>query len=151
MMTLEEIEAMDLHRTAIHEAAHAIVDLRTGGAGGNVYLSRRTAFSDVVETRAWAGQYEGFCIADRTVVGLAGALAAYIHEEGGPDAASEDAVIAEVLDYIETGDIELSGTDAAMAGDYGPDDIERTVRLLFTHWGAIVERAQWEVSKALMA
>ena len=147
-MSRDQIERWDLLRAAIHEAAHAIVDLRTGGLGGQIELYR-VEEADLTEFKIWVGRFTGWRIVDRVAVGLAGVLAELIHDEGGPDSTTETDIAKNFTYGIDDGVIELSDTDAEMHGDYCYQDVERTVRLLFDHWSAVSERAEWERTKAL--
>lgn len=143
-MPLDLIAERDLLNVAIHEAAHAIADLKTGGAGGNIEICR-TGSDDPIGMRLWTGNYKGFHIQDRTAVGLAGLLAEMIQEEGGADAIDPPDLAFEFWDYIECGVIELSATDARSAGDYSPEDVERVAKILIEHWPLVVQRAQYEM------
>lgn len=147
MMSLKEICQRDLMDAAIHEAGHAIVDLQTGGVGGNIELYRVEA-ADGLETRLWAGRYTGFRIQDKAAVGLAGTLAVFILAEDEIGCTDPAGLAFEFVDYIEGSALVLSATDAALAGDYSVEDAERTLRILIENWALVIDRALLEMKCA---
>lgn len=151
----EEIEARELHRAALHEAAHLVVLSAFGGYGtARVWPNP----SGAIDETAWLGQVQMLAepgklpmspevmkqlnvltpLPDRWRVqfGLAGKVAEYMYE-GDSDAESVFSRLHKVLKY------EVSETDAAaMGSDWDVADVASTVALLQARWDEVKMNAE---------
>jgi Cft2 family RNA processing exonuclease len=141
-MNLDKIRRRDLQLIAYHEAGHLIALTKLGGYG---YISiEEDPEADARELRLYSGRVhiraQPTADRDRVLIGLAGLVAEELLDDPHADA-------WELVEYIESGSIAMSDTDAAMAKGFTADDVEQTIRLLSDHWPEVQQAAEWEISE----
>lgn len=121
----------DLYRTCFHEAAHATVAQRLGYAGTHFRIWRSPVGAQSGE--GVAGQtyvFDAPSVEDGRVICLAGAIAELLLD--GTEASSR--VIHE---WLVTGTIGLSDSDADGASGFSSHDTYRTIELVRQCWASI--------------
>lgn len=127
----------DLVRSALHEVAHATVIRAHGGRAHVKVWPNPGARANPLEERFWLGRCyftEELFGRPRRLLGLAGELAAYLHDD--PDLPPDEA-----LEYL-TGDAHVfSDTDIEAMDGHTEGDVEATLNLLREHWPEVRREA----------
>lgn len=131
-----EVSDLEQRKAAIHEAAHAVIAHHLGyGATPEIHRTPDPGPDD----KLWIGStdlYGHIVGIDARLIGLAGVIAEEVN--ACPDVDAED-----LLNFLDDGTIELSCTDAQMAGSYTPQDIDDILSLVRGHWPRIDEEAKF--------
>lgn len=130
------VVARDLRRICIHEFAHQEV-ARLLGVLGHVRIERNP--NGGWHEKHFSGRFHFYCGLDQRqarLIGLAGKVAEQLDED--------DFDAFEFVDDLDTGEIELSGTDAESAGDFDENDVDEAAALVIQAWEAIEEATAFE-------
>lgn len=151
MIDREALLELDIYKACYHEAGHLVALLALGGEGF-IRIADEPDEVDPVALSTRIGQVSVLSLPPdpegQRVISLAGVVGESLHEaardEGNPESALD--LLAEEL---ETGEVELSATDAKGAEGWTLDTLERTARLLRAHWDWVEHYALTEASKLL--
>lgn len=135
-LTPQQVNDWELRAAAIHEAAHAVIARHFGyEASAQVFATPDPGPDD----KSWTGRtmfyQETAGRRDSRLIALAGTVAEQIDDD--PDLEALD-----IADWLEAGVIELSATDARMAGDHAVEDMEEAVMLVRHLWEEIEAEAE---------
>jgi hypothetical protein len=141
-MTNKQMRARDLRRVCLHEFAHLHV-ARHHGVAGHVRVAANPHAGDGLTERMFIGKFHFLQRCEDASalrqIGLAGTVA----EELDDDTTLEG---WQILEWLQEGTLELSGTDAKYAGDYTEADLDLTIALVRDLWDALDSDAELEVS-----
>ena len=131
----------DLRLACIHEHAHAAV------AGHFGIVGRVTIFENpdgsLDGEKFFGGNFQLYAGGDahqHRMIGLAGTVAENVDRDPGIEA-------WEIQEYLDLHVIELSATDAELAGDYAEGDVEECLALVRQWWSGIAQEAKFEAAK----
>lgn len=145
--TLNHLDARDLRRSAIHECGHSCVG-RHYGAKCSPGVWRTGAPVDSLE-KLWVGdtQCERWVLtkAQRRRVALAGWLAGWIEEEGGPEECGSSEPFGDLEyslgeSYEDSDAWSLSDWEGAQG--WTDADLRAAFKILKKNWGLLVEEAE---------
>ncbi len=135
-MTPDEIARRDLIRACVHEAAHAHV---AGTLGYHAdWRVTKTDASNIYQEKAWVGQtrfFQQLSPDHEKLIGLAGSIAEEFMDD--PSVCADD-----LLDYLQSGAIELSSTDAQYTGEIDELAVSKTLELVKGAWNRILTDAE---------
>lgn len=153
-MTIEEIEAHDLRKAAVHECGHAYVT-RHYGMGGEPSIWRSPGKNTDFE-KVWIGstRYQGIYrtpLRDRRIA-LAGIVAEDIDSHDSLDDFSEEG-LAEYLELFMGEEYEdsegWSRTDWEGAQGWTSRDLHAVCVILMRNWTALLEEAEQLISDGI--